>query len=217
MGVKLDPATLVKKQGGSVSLGNLIKKCSVWRVGHGWDDSAVHGEVDSDLWMVGLRGGDAQELVRYDENDAKKVVISPSGGLTYLGDARSGAEVKRGDDEKGLVDFAKLRAAGIDKVLVLAGIYKPGGLTYDQIDNAYVRVFPLDVLVEDPSDKEEPEKISDMSKVSAIALTQVGKGARVVIFGWFEFTGPSDSDWTFVESPSYAPDIPAALAPFGVA
>lgn len=215
MGVKLDPATLVKK-GGKVSLGNLTKADPRWRVGLGWDDSDVYGDIDVDLWLVGLADGDAKELVRYDENDETKTVTSDSGGLVYMGDARSGKKVLVGDDEKGNVDFVKLHAAGIDQVLVIASIYKPGNLTFDQVDNAYIRTFPLSALIEDPSDKNEPEKV-DQSKVTAMQLTDQAKGARVVIFGWFQHEKNGDpTNWSFQNQPSSASSIEAALAPFGV-
>ncbi len=217
MGVSLGSTTKVEKgTGNGLALGNLSKRDAEWRIGHGWDDSPTQGEVDSDLWMVALTGGVAVELVRYDENDETKIVVSPSGGLTYLGDARSGAKVKRGDDEKGVVNLRKLRTIGVDKVLIIASIYKPDGLTYDMIDNAYIRAFPMSQLMLTPEDTDEPEKVADPSKVASIPLTEKGKGARTVVFGWLEFVGSDDLDWALVNQPSHAPDIVTALAPFGI-
>jgi stress response protein SCP2 len=194
MGVKLDPQSLLK-QGSPVVLGDLDKIPSVWTVGLGWKPGVTR-KVDCDLWLVALKDGVAVELVRYDPKNPKAKVVSPSGALEYLGDDRTGESSDEGDDEQGLVHVDLLLKNG-DQVLLIANIYEPEGLTFDQVEEAYIRVFPG----------------TDESKAQAIQLTQIGKGARCVIFGWLQVLGMS---LQVEKSPSHAPDIQTALAPFGV-
>jgi tellurium resistance protein TerD len=196
MGLTLNPQSLVKAgPDNAISLGSLAKAVTDWTIGLGWDPGSTR-KVDCDLWLVLLEDGQAVELVRYDEADAKKKITSPSGALEYLGDDRTGESSDGGDDEQGRVHLDKFRVTG-HKVLIIANIYEPDGLTFDQIDNAYVRVFPG----------------NDESKAQAIQLTDKGKGARTVIFGWLEVVG---DDVKFENNSSHASDIAAALAPFGV-
>ena len=165
MALSLDDDQLVKK-GSKLSLGNLTKSNPRWWVGLGWDPAPGSVDVDCDLWLVALKGGEAIDLVHYDPNNPKAIVVSSeTQSLTYNGDDRTGSSSDGGDDETGIIDLAKLNAVG------------------------------------------------DESKQVGMNLTDMGVGARVVIFGWLEKDGDS---WSFMNQPSHAPSIQAALMPFGI-
>lgn len=197
MALSLDDDQLVKK-GSKLGLGNLTKSNPRWWVGLGWDPAPGSVDVDCDLWLVALKGGEAIDLVHYDPNNPKAIVVSSeTQSLTYNGDDRTGSSSDGGDDETGIIDLAKLNAVGGDKVLLIASIYEPGSMTFDQIKGAHMRIWPD----------------GDESKQVGMNLTDMGVGARVVIFGWLEKDGDS---WSFMNQPSHAPSIQAALMPFGI-
>jgi hypothetical protein len=218
MGIEINPATLVKDEEKKVgiNLGELEKVNPNWVAALGWEDTAT-AEVDGDLWLVGVdRANQAVDLVHYDRLDRTRHVTSGTGAYTYLGDARSGAQIK-GDDEQGIIRLDTSHANGIFRTLVIGNIYEPNGLDWSMVPESYLRIFPEGVS--DRSGKILiPEKANT---IKTLSLEKVGRGARCVIFGWLEYVGPNVTDWKFVTEvpgvvPGLAPDIFAALAPFGV-
>ena len=192
--------------GAKLSLGILSKTDPTWVAAIKWEPSPGTEKVDCDLWMA-LLGPDGQaiDFVRYDETNATARVVSQfTKALEYLGDDRDGSSSDRDGkpfDENGLIHLDKAAAAGGVRVLVIANIYEPRGMTFDRVAEAGIAVWA-------GSDIMNPVNPVGMS------LSSLGQGANTVIFGWLALE--SDGTWSFHNQPSHAPSIQEALAPFGI-
>jgi hypothetical protein len=227
MGIEIRQDQLVKpeeKRKGIV-LGNLEKVNPLWVAGLGWDDLPNGDDVDGDLWVVGAnyvpadvaRGvaevKEGLDLAFYDPNDRTKIVDSMmgTGAFQYQGDARSGKGIK-GDDEQTFMDLSACRTAGMNKILVIGNIYEPDGLDWSKIPNAYLRIYPKGV-----SDRQgnilKPDK-ADAIKV--VRLTEIGAGARCIVFGEFDWQGGADTNWKLNPNPSLMTSLREGLASFDI-
>jgi hypothetical protein len=215
MGIQIPQSQLVKPEEKSqgIKLGNVDKTNPLWVAALGWDDLPDGSDVDGDLWLVGLGSdGQAIDLVFYDKDDPTRVVesLQGTGAYRYLGDARSGKQIK-GDDEQGIIDHAACHRAGIVRTLVIGNIYKPS-VDWGKVPNSYLRIFPEGV-----SDREgNVLKADKADAIKAVKLNEVANGSQCVVFGVDEFTGPNPLDWTFKPNPSTMPSLKAGLAPFGI-
>ena len=230
MGIVVDPASLVKpEEKKGFPLGEIIKVNNVHVMALGWDNvpddaklsngTTTQGviKVDGDIFLVGVDGNnEAVDIVHFDPKDKTKVVTSGTGAYVYLGDSQDGDDVVGGDDEWALIKLAVAYQAGIRKTLAVASLSNltPPEVTWADVPNAYMRNFPEGVSSREGKLLQPDHK----DTIKSLNLTKVGKGARVIVYGWYEHKSPTDV--TFVTEidgilPAQAPDIPTALAPYG--
>jgi stress response protein SCP2 len=198
-------STVKLTKDGKLPLGNLDKQATTWTTGLKWEPG-INVDIDVDLWMVLLNASnEAIDLVRYNERDADAVVVSPyTGSMTYMGDDRDGTSSDtqgKPYDENGLIDLKKAAAADGWRVLIIANIYEPAWATFDQVKEAAIAVWPGDNIL-------EPRNAVEIS------LSELGRGAKTVIFGWLQRN--PDSTWDVERKPAMAAGIREALRPFGI-
>ena len=225
MGIVIPESQLVKphekKRG--IQLGQIEKLNPWWIAALGFanlpvavrkPDGTKTNKVDGDLWVVGVDDAprpEAVDIVFYDPEDPTRAVTSSTGAYEYLGDARDGDEIE-GDDEQTRINHKICRDNGIAKNFILGHIYDPPGVDWSQIPQSYLRIFPEGV-----SDREGNILVpSKADAVKAVKLTEVGSGAKCVLLGVDEWTGPGPLDWTFTLSPSRVPSLREFLTKLGV-
>ncbi|MDR0524633.1 MAG: TerD family protein [Spirochaetaceae bacterium] len=109
-------------------------------VGLGWDTNKYDGRADFDLdtaaFLLTENGkvSNEKDFVFYSN------LKHPSGGVTHLGDNRSG--IGEGDDEQIKVDLARIPQS-INKVDFTVTIYEAESRrqNFGQVSNAYIRVY----------------------------------------------------------------------------
>lgn len=158
---------------------SLDKNMDLCLVGLGWDPAKYKGQEPFDLdASVFLLGADGKVT-----NDGDFVFygapIHASGSVRSLGDDRTGANSAEGDDEKIIMNLARIPAS-IQKIVIVVTIdsAEERGQNFGQVTNAYVRVVKIKKESDEEGDEvvryELDEEFSDENAVMACEISRNG-------------------------------------------